>query len=688
MKLGILILYFNTPGLVDQLCNTITEAIVIDNGSEPSKKYNGSNRCIRFEKPLGFTGGWNAAVKSVFNEFDAFWLMNSDIVISSHVVIKIKEIIKNTDIDILTPSYNCWIKDSQNLRTQKLRQVKVIEFTAPIIKKKVFESIGMMDETFARGYGVEFDFCYKAREKGLKIWVDDSTSFLHKGQGTIKKHEGILSYSAKANLELTQGMIKKYGTNWRDIVFKNININSDFNMKIVVYTTIYGNYANLKPIPTQTVRSEYYCITDNPDLKCDGWKTIVPGYPRKDMHPRLRAKYFKLLPWEIDEIAKNEISIFIDGSIEIKSNTFIEYCIKHLSEDLLLFKHPQRDCIYTEVAASKPLEKYKNENLDGQISFYSKFHPKKWGLWACGVMVRKHTNKIKKLMGDWKHEIDKWTYQDQISFPVVCKLNDFKPAIFPDNQYNNDHFNVIWHDDNKAETKEEYLKVSVLMPVWNTPVDYLKQAIESILAQTYSEFELLIVDDSNTNPEILTTLSMFMAKDKRVRVIKSDHISISNALNIGLKEANGDLIIRMDSDDIAYPNLIIKQLDFFKSHPNEVICGVQIEILKNGVSSFPVKHPLVVNKAIAKLNTKCWFTNHPGIAFKRNGAIELGGYPEALNKKAEDYPLWVKFLLAGHVINNLPDYLMKYRVLDNSNSQQMKNNIENISWLHEWRNKL
>jgi hypothetical protein len=82
-----------------------------------------------------------------------------------------------------------------------------------------------------------------------------------------------------------------------------------------------------------------------------------------------------------------------------------------------------------------------------------------------------------------------------------------------------------------------------------------------------------------------------------------------------------------------------------------------------------------------------WIANHPGIAFKKQVAIELGGYPSTGNKFAEDYPFWCKFLLAGHQIYNMPDPLIYYRVLNNSNSKKMRRG-ENIKWLKSWRDKL
>jgi hypothetical protein len=144
----------------------------------------------------------------------------------------------------------------------------------------------------------------------------------------------------------------------------------------------------------------------------------------------------------------------------------------------------------------------------------------------------------------------------------------------------------------------------------------------------------------------------------------------------------------MDSDDYAYPNLIQKQLEFFNKNKSAIICGVQIEINKAGRIIGKSDHDKIITRGVAKANWKCWFVNHPGIAFKRDIAIQLGGYPETNNKKAEDYPLWCAFLLEGYHIFNLNDVLIKYTMLEGSNGSMMKNSRENIEWLQNWRKKL
>jgi GT2 family glycosyltransferase len=461
-------------------------------------------------------------------------------------------------------------------------------------------------------------------------------------------------------------------------------------MSIAIYTTIFGDYSPLRPVPAQSVKADYYCITDNPKIKCEGWKTIVVNTPRADLHPRMRAKFYKLFPWELPELDKKEISIFIDASIEITEPNFIEYCIKNLDGDMLLFKHPNRDCIYEEAKASVGLVKYKTENISGQIDFYQKFHPKKSGLYACGLMIRKHTEKVKTVMSAWWWENIKFTYQDQLSFPVVCRLHNFKPSTFAENQYKSGYFKVHWHDDEpQKETARPLIPlkpdptVSVLMSLYNTPVNEAKQAIDSILNQTYNKFQFVIVNDNSTDENFLEYY--YMLRDPRIKKVETtENKGLANALNIGLSNCTGDIIVRMDGDDIADCNLIMYHVKFFIEHPEAVVHGVQIEAF--GERSFRSNHPKVIDKNYAFRNQdkKYWFINHPGVAYKKNVVESVGGYGDTPINLPEDYYLWCKLLKAGYVINNTSEVLMKYRVKRKPERSQ----IEWIEYLENNRKQL
>lgn len=683
MKLAKLILHYNTPQLTANLCKMVPDAIVIDNGSE-QKPFNIGNEIIELQQNFGFTKGWNLAIKTLWNDFDAFWLMNSDISINEKSIQRCCEIINNSDIGILTPVYNCWMKHCQPQNTDGLRQTNIIEFTAPIIKKEVFKKIGFFDERFALGYGVEFDFCYRARQAGFKIWVDDASSFNHIGHQTIKANEGLIAYSKKANFELTHGLLNKYGWDWMGIVLKDVEIKTDFDMNIAVYTTLFGNYDTHKQWPKQNINAKYYIITDNPDLKVEGWETIVPNYPRYDLSPRLRAKFFKMFPWEVKQLAQSNITIYIDASIDVKSDHFIDYCIRNLTADMLLYKHPQRGCIYDEAKASLELIKYKNEPITEQINFYKSFFPPKQGLYACGVMVRKHTEIVRKIMFDWWWENIKYSFQDQLSFPVVCKMNDFKPATFAENQYKNEYFKVKWHDD----IKDEPPLITVLMPIYNTPVEFTKQAINSILRQTFTRFELLIVNDNNDNKDILNCIAEYAESDKRIKVISTtENRGIAAALNFGIENASCPLIVRMDADDIARPDLLIRHNEVFNTDASINICGVQIELFTKE-KKWTSHHPPMVDKKEAIKNKGFWFVNHPGIGYRTSFIKQFGSYGNTPQGFAEDYALWCKILAAGHIIYNMDDVLVNYRVTTDKKYNQDRKSPEWFAFLEQCKQQL
>ena len=472
MTIAKLILHYNTPELTLRLCEMVPEAIVIDNGSETNMlTLLPKERVIRFKTNLGFTANWNRAIKTIMKNdagyYDAFWLMNSDIEIGRQSITRIESLMDEHPYSMVTPSYNCWMKACKNNGSPGIRQVKCIEFTAPVIRRDVFLTIGFFDESFERGYGVEFDWSLRMKAAGLRQYCDDQSLFYHIGQQTINSVGTLREYETLAKVELSAGMSKLYGEHWRSKIMEELEV---FNEKpgkkrVAVYTTIFGNYNYLLPVPRQSVDVDFFCLTDNPDIEHGSafgdpshgqrWRIIPVDYPTKDLPARLRAKFFKLFPWEAYTLDQYDLMIFIDGSIEITSPDFVKFCIDSLGDnEMALYEHPQRDCIFDEAVVSMPLNKYQSQNISGQISFYNSLYPKHGGLYACGVMVRKiQSPEIRNLMGKWWWEIIKWTYQDQLSFPVVCKLLKFIPGIIPGNQYKNPFFKVHWHDDKLITAK-------------------------------------------------------------------------------------------------------------------------------------------------------------------------------------------------------------------------------------------
>lgn len=463
MKIAHLILHYNTPQITAELCRMVPGAIIVDNGSGPPAVQMGlKNRIIRLEKNLGFTSGWNAALRLLMSqgEYDAFWLMNSDIIITDRCLARVQMVMDTGLYSILTPSYNCWMKQCQNQGTGSIREIRCLELCAPIIRRDVFEKIGLFDDRFSLGSGVDFDFCLRAMNAGIPMHCDDGSKFSHLVHKTIQKIGSVKEYSNRANLEMNKGMAELYGRNWKDLIRVKLNINKSgvINMKrVAVYTTIFGNYDHLKPIPKQITQADYFCITDDaivsqtciPDS--EKWEIVEVKTPRTDLHPRMRAKFFKAFPWEVEQLRGYEVVIFIDGSIQIQSPDFIGYCVSHLKNDILMFNHPQRNCIYEEASHSRTMIKYQTEDLENQVAYYRKFHPEKSGLWACGIIVRRPTERIRAAMMSWFHENIKFTWQDQISMPVILRIHRITPDVFPDNQLNNKYFKIITHSNREDQ---------------------------------------------------------------------------------------------------------------------------------------------------------------------------------------------------------------------------------------------
>jgi glycosyltransferase involved in cell wall biosynthesis len=200
------------------------------------------------------------------------------------------------------------------------------------------------------------------------------------------------------------------------------------------------------------------------------------------------------------------------------------------------------------------------------------------------------------------------------------------------------------------------------MPVYNTPLEWVKQAVDSIIAQTHREFQFIIVDDNNQKGE-LTDFLYGIKRECCLSIVRTkENNGIAAALDFGLSFCKNELIVRMDADDIADPKLLEVHNDFFSTYPDRHICGIQIHLISQSREWYS-HHPFEVTKEYAASEAaEYWFVNHPGIAYRRDTILKLGGYGNIPPTLAEDFALWIKFLKAGYTIYNHQQVLMKYRV--------------------------
>jgi len=205
-------------------------------------------------------------------------------------------------------------------------------------------------------------------------------------------------------------------------------------------------------------------------------------------------------------------------------------------------------------------------------------------------------------------------------------------------------------------------EVSVLLPVHNGE-PYLAAAIESILAQTFRNFELLVVDDGSTDGSASRVRAY---TDSRIRLISQDRqLGLSAALNCGLQAATAPLVARQDADDVSRPDRLERQVAHLRRHPDLVLLGSRARAIdEDGRVLGRVDRPLDA-ESIA------WFAHfdnpfiHTAVVMRRDVALACGGFDAGWDPFSQDYALWFQMLAHGRA-ENLADQLVDYRVRGSS----------------------
>lgn len=201
--------------------------------------------------------------------------------------------------------------------------------------------------------------------------------------------------------------------------------------------------------------------------------------------------------------------------------------------------------------------------------------------------------------------------------------------------------------------------ISIIMTTFNEKPELLRVSIESILNQTFDDYEFIVVVESGEkNRGLLEALS---SSDRRLRIIESSENGFVACLNLGLRSATSELVARMDSDDISMPDRLMSQYRYLMENNGVDVLGGTIDIInpvgeKIGRRQYPIDHQSIVKKfafssAIA----------HPTVMFRRK--ILKGGEGYDLNfPKSEDLELWLRMIRKGCKFGNLADVLVAYRV--------------------------
>ncbi|MGH7213710.1 MAG: glycosyltransferase family 2 protein [Tepidisphaeraceae bacterium] len=202
-------------------------------------------------------------------------------------------------------------------------------------------------------------------------------------------------------------------------------------------------------------------------------------------------------------------------------------------------------------------------------------------------------------------------------------------------------------------------RVSVILPVYNGQ-RYLAETVESVLAQTFEDFEIVAVDDGSTDRSA-TILQKFAARDARVRLISRPNTGLVGALNDALAAARGEYAARLDADDVCLAQRFARQVAYLDGHPECVLigCGVML-IDPYGVPLRKIDQPLSHAEIDRRLlQSDGWALVHPAVMMRRAMVMELGGYTPGLDG-AEDLDLYLRLGEHGRLAN-LPEVLLHYR---------------------------
>ena len=210
------------------------------------------------------------------------------------------------------------------------------------------------------------------------------------------------------------------------------------------------------------------------------------------------------------------------------------------------------------------------------------------------------------------------------------------------------------------------LTLSVIMSVYETPVEYLHESIDSILNQTFREYEFIIIDDGCSNQDTVSCLKEYSIKDSRIKLIRnSENIGLTKSLNVGLDSCQGKYIARIDADDISMPERFAIQIEYMETHPEVSLLGAnsigfdgdKILFDESKINS-RVRRPEIAEIRMLVQNTGF---AHSTYMMRKSFLFEHGiRYNESL-RYAQDYAITTDIILNDGKIHRIEKSLLKYR---------------------------
>lgn len=217
-------------------------------------------------------------------------------------------------------------------------------------------------------------------------------------------------------------------------------------------------------------------------------------------------------------------------------------------------------------------------------------------------------------------------------------------------------------------------QVSILLPVYNA-AQYILKAVDSILQQSLTDFELILIDDGSSDgtEQLVRQLA---AKDQRIHLVQRPNKGLIATLNEGLALARSPLIARMDADDIAFPERLAVQYAYMNSHPDLLAVGSYVMFMDDQDTMYRKKTFPRGKEILEAFRWGCPLV-HPAVMMRTDAVREVGGYLSEF-PSAEDYALWIRLLSLGNV-DTIPKVLLAYRVhsssISHAHARQQRDSI-------------
>lgn len=191
-----------------------------------------------------------------------------------------------------------------------------------------------------------------------------------------------------------------------------------------VFTAISGDYNQLRDHP-RVAGVDWIAFVDQPGQVTDSNWDVRPLFSYGEEDKRRQAKWYKVQ--SLLEVAEYDRTLWLDGSCEILQPTAVSKLLD-IEAPIALYVHPDRDCAYQEAGFSLGMRKYRDQPIREQAQYYlDGEYPEHAGLWFTGLLLRNRCPEVERIERAWWNEIDHWSYQDQISLPVVFHNLGIKP---------------------------------------------------------------------------------------------------------------------------------------------------------------------------------------------------------------------------------------------------------------------